>query len=172
VENASAACRRIERDFRETPSGPEDPGAAEKDPEGPQGVLVIAMERGRAMIPASKAQPAIVRTERGLTVAGTRITLYDVMDCLKARYPPELIRGLFELTEEQIEAALAYIEANRPQVEAEYRQVLEEAEELRRYYEDRNRERMARIALQPPKPGTEEAWKRLRVAKAKREPGV
>jgi len=25
-------------------------------------------------------QPTIIRTERGLTIAGTRITLYDVMD--------------------------------------------------------------------------------------------
>jgi hypothetical protein len=31
---------------------------------------------------------AIIRTERGLTIAGTRITLYDVMDYLTAQYPP------------------------------------------------------------------------------------
>lgn len=32
-------------------------------------------------------RPAITRTERGLTIAGTRISLYDVMDFLKAQYP-------------------------------------------------------------------------------------
>ncbi|NJO43252.1 MAG: DUF433 domain-containing protein [Cyanobacteria bacterium CRU_2_1] len=114
-------------------------------------------------------QPAIIRTERGLTIAGTRITLYDVMDYVVAQYPPKFIQGLFDLTEEQINAALTYIESNRTEVEAEYQQVLKEAEELRQYYEEQNRELFARIAAQPPKPGTEAAWEKLRAAKAKRE---
>lgn len=118
---------------------------------------------------ASNGQAAIIRTERGLTIADTRITLYDIMDYVTAQYPPKFIRGLFELTEEQINAALAYIEANRSEVEAEYQQVLKEAEELRQYYEEQNRELIAIIAAQPPKPGTEVAWEKLRAAKAKRE---
>lgn len=80
----------------------------------------------------------------------------------------EFIRGLFDLTEEQINAALAYIENNRTEVEAEYQQVLKESEELRQYYEEQNRERVARSAAQSPKPGTEAAWEKLRAAKAKR----
>lgn len=32
---------------------------------------------------ASRGQVAIVSTERGLAIAGTRITLYDVMDYWK-----------------------------------------------------------------------------------------
>ncbi|XWK87093.1 MAG: hypothetical protein U7127_23230 [Phormidium sp.] len=32
------------------------------------------------MTTASNKEPAIVRTEKGLTIADTRITLYDVMD--------------------------------------------------------------------------------------------
>ena len=32
------------------------------------------------MTAASNDQALIIRTERGLTIAGTRITLYDVMD--------------------------------------------------------------------------------------------
>lgn len=79
---------------------------------------------------ASNGQAAIIRTERGLTIAGTRITLYDVMDYVKEQYPPKFIRGLFDLTEEQINAALAYIKTNRADVEAEYQIVLKEAEEL------------------------------------------
>lgn len=109
----------------------------------------------------------IIRTERGLTIAGTRITLYDIMDYVTAEYPPKFIRGLFDLTEEQINAALAYIEANRPAVEAEYHQVLKEAEELRLYYEEKNRDLIARIAAMPPKPGQEEIRAKLRAAKAK-----
>ncbi|GAA6615296.1 hypothetical protein NUACC26_010870 [Scytonema sp. NUACC26] len=46
---------------------------------------------------ASNEKAAIIRTERGLTIAGTRITLYDVMDYVTAQYPPKFIRGLFEL---------------------------------------------------------------------------
>ena len=45
------------------------------------------------MAATADQEPAIIRTERGLTIAGTRITLYDVMDYLKAQYPPKLIRG-------------------------------------------------------------------------------
>jgi uncharacterized protein (DUF433 family) len=124
------------------------------------------------MTPTLNEQVPIVRTERGLTIAGTRITLYDVMDYVTEQYPPKFIRGLFDLTEEQINAALDYIEANRAEVEAEYQQVLKEAEELRQYYEEQNRELVARIAAQPPKPGTEAAWEKLRAAKAKRESKV
>jgi len=43
---------------------------------------------------ASNEQTAIIRTERGLTIAGTRITLYDVMDYVTAQYPPKFIQGL------------------------------------------------------------------------------
>lgn len=121
---------------------------------------------------ASNGQAAILRTERGLTISGTRITLYDVMDYVTAQYPPKFIQGLFDLTEEQINAALAYIETHRAGVEAEYQQVLKESEELRQYYEEQNRELVARIAAQPPKPGTEAAWEKLRAAKAKRESKV
>ncbi len=37
----------------------------------------------------------IVRTERGLTISGTRITLYDLMDYIHAGYPVKLIRNYF-----------------------------------------------------------------------------
>jgi uncharacterized protein (DUF433 family) len=118
---------------------------------------------------ASNGQTMIIRTERGLTIAGTRITLYDVMDYVMAQYPPKFIQGLFELTEEQINAALAYIETNRAAVEAEYQIVLKEAEELRQYYEEKNRDLIARLAVQPPKPGQEAIRAKLQAAKAKFE---
>ncbi len=117
----------------------------------------------------SNEQTGIIRTERGLTIAGTRITIYDIMDYVTAQYPPKFIRGLFDLTEQQINDALTYIEENRALVEAEYQEVLREAEELRLYYEEKNRDLIAKIAAMPPKPGTEAAWEKLRAAKAKRE---
>lgn len=100
-------------------------------------------------------QASIIRTERGLTIAQTRITLYDVMDYLMAQYPPKFIQGLFDLTDGQISSALDYIETHRVEVEAEYQAVLREAEELRLYYEVENRDRIARIAAKPVSPGTE-----------------
>ena len=118
---------------------------------------------------ASNGQAAIIRTERGLTISGTRITLYDVMDYVTAQYPPKFIQGLFELTEAQIDAALAYIEANRAAVEAEYQIVLREAEELRQYYEEKNCDLIARLAAQPPKSGQEAVRAKLQAAKAKFE---
>ncbi|MEM1370349.1 MAG: DUF433 domain-containing protein [Cyanobacteria bacterium P01_H01_bin.15] len=120
----------------------------------------------------SKEQAAVIRTARGLTIAGTRITLYDVMDYVTAQYPPKFIQGLFDLTKEQIDVALTYIETHRAEVEAEYQQVLQETEHLRQYYEEPNRERAARSAAKPPKPGTEAAWEKLRAAKAKRKSKV
>lgn len=117
----------------------------------------------------SNEQTGIIRTERGLTIAGTRITIYDIMDYVTAQYPPKFIKGLFDLTEEQINSALTYIEENSALVEAEYQQVLKEAEELRLYYEEKNRDLIAKIAAMPPKPGTEAIWEKLRAAKAKRE---
>lgn len=121
------------------------------------------------MTSEANGQVAIIRTDRGLTISGTRITLYDVMDYVTGQYPPKFIRGLFNLTEEQINAALAYIEANRAEVEAEYQIVLEESEELRQYYEERNRDLIARLAVKPPKPGMEAAWEKLQVQKAKHQ---
>lgn len=119
------------------------------------------------MISASNSQVAIVRTERGLTVVGTRITLYDVMDYVIEHYPPKFIRAMLDLTDEQLSAALSYIEANRTEVEEEYQVVLQETEHLRQYYEEQNRERVIRIATNPPKPGNEAIRIKLQAEQAK-----
>ncbi|MBW4501172.1 MAG: DUF433 domain-containing protein [Scytonema hyalinum WJT4-NPBG1] len=121
------------------------------------------------MTPVSNGQAVIIRTERGLTIAGTRITLYDVMDYVSAQYPPKFIRAMLSLTDEQVNAALSYIKAHRAEVEAEYQTILQEAEELRQYWEEQNRELFARIAAKPPKPGTEAIRAKLQAAKAKLE---
>jgi uncharacterized protein (DUF433 family) len=110
-------------------------------------------------------EPTIIRTERGLTISGTRITLYDVMDYFVAGYPAKLIREKLCLTDAQVNAGLSYIEAHKVEVESEYQQVLKIAEENQQYWEERNREHFARIAATTPKPGQEviraklQAWK-------------
>jgi uncharacterized protein (DUF433 family) len=118
---------------------------------------------------ASNEQAAIVQTERGLTIAGTRITLYDVMDYLKAQYPPKFIRDGFNLTDAQIHAALSYIEAHRTEVETEYQEILKTAAETQQYWEERNRERFARIAATPPRPGYEAVRAKLQERREQRE---
>jgi len=127
------------------------------------------MERETTMPHDSEDCPSIIRTERGLTIAGTRITLYDVMDYLVGDWLPTLIRDRLNLTDRQVADALNYIEANRAEVEAEYQQVLREAEETRQYWEERNRERIAQIAATPPKPGQEAIRAKLQAHKAQRE---
>jgi uncharacterized protein (DUF433 family) len=117
------------------------------------------------MTSTSNEKSEIIRTERGLTIAGTGITIYDVMDYVTAQYPARYTRNMLNLTDEQINAALSYIETNRAQVETEYQKVLQEAEEIQQYWEERNRERLAQIRALPPKPGQEavraklQAWK-------------
>jgi uncharacterized protein (DUF433 family) len=121
------------------------------------------------MNPASNGQAAIVRTERGLTIRGTRITLYDVMDYLKAQYPPKLIREKLGLNDEQIHSALVYIESHHVEVEAEYQECLRTAAEIRQYWEDQNREQFAKIAAMPPKPEQEALRAKLQAWKARIE---
>ena len=122
----------------------------------------MVQTNGTARIP----EQYVVRTGRGLTIAGTRITLYIIMDHLKDDWPPHLIRDWFNLTDEQIRGVLDYIDAHREEVEAEYQQVLKEAAETEQYWREYNREHLAKLAALPPEPGQEklraklEAWKK------------
>jgi uncharacterized protein (DUF433 family) len=117
------------------------------------------------MTSASEGRSRIIQTERGLTIAGTRITLYDVMDYFTAGYPAKLIREKLCLTDAQVDAALSYIEAHQTEVEAEYQQVLQVAEANQQYWEERNREHFDHFAAMPAKPTQEairaklQAWK-------------
>jgi uncharacterized protein (DUF433 family) len=112
-------------------------------------------------------QATIVRTSRGLSIAGTRITLYQVMDYVKAGWSPELIQHWLDLSEKQITGAMDYIATHRSEVEAEYEMVLQQAEESRQYWEARNRERFATLATATPQPGQEAIRAKLQAWKAK-----
>jgi hypothetical protein len=91
------------------------------------------------------------------------------MDYLKAQYPPKLIREKLGLNEAQIHSALVYIDTHRAEVEAEYQECLQTAVEIRQYWEERNRERFAKIASMPPKPGQEALRAKLQTWKARIE---
>ncbi len=105
--------------------------------------------------------PTVVRTSRGLSIAGTRITLYSIMDYLKAGWPAELIGDRLNLTDEQIVDVLDYIEAHREEMEAEYALVLRQAEENRHFWQERNQERFAQMLAKGPPSGKEAIWTRL-----------
>jgi uncharacterized protein (DUF433 family) len=95
-------------------------------------------------------QTTVVRTSRGLSIAGTRITLYSIMDYIKAGWPPKLIRDWLNLTDKQIEDVMNYVDMHREEVEAEYQLVLQQAEENERYWREYNREHFAKVAALPP----------------------
>ena len=88
------------------------------------------------------------------------------MDHLVAGWTPKLIMNWLPLTEEQLNAALSYIDANHTEVEEEYRAGLQEAQEIREYWEHKNRDRLAQIAELSPKPGQEEIYAKLQAWKA------
>ncbi len=121
------------------------------------------------MAETNTSQTTVVRTERGLSIAGTRITLYNIMDYVKAGWPPKLIRDRLNLTDKQIADVMDYIKAHQAEVEAEYQLILQQAREIRQYWEAQNRERFAEIAARPPKPGQEEIRARLQARKAQQE---
>lgn len=66
----------------------------------------------------------IIDRGRGPEIAGTRITVYDVVDYLQEGWRYDQIAGLFRLPPEDIQAALQYIEDHKDEVMTVYRQIL------------------------------------------------
>lgn len=97
-------------------------------------------------------QSSIIRTERGLTVAGTRTTLYTILDYLHADWPPKLIQQWLDLSDQQMADVLDYLANHSEEVEQEYQQVIKQAEKLREYWATRLQEHLQ----QPKKPLTAE----------------
>lgn len=98
------------------------------------------------------AASVIRRPDKGLTISGSRVTLYALMDYVYADWSYAEIREWLNLTDEQLRAGLDYIEAHRDEVETEYREVLHKADERRRAAEERLRDHLARTPLSPPAP--------------------
>ncbi len=118
---------------------------------------------------AMTENPTVVRTERGLTIKGTRITLYQIMDYLRANHSREMILSLHQsLSEEELEDVLNYIETHREEVEAEYQEVVKEAAEIRRYWEERNRDRVKPIDPDTLSPERRALWDKLQAWREER----
>ena len=85
--------------------------------------------------------PWIVETELGTSIAGTRTTVYSVMDYIKAGHDREYTLRFLPITPEQLDAAYEYIEQHREEVERNYARILQREEEARRRSEEIMRER-------------------------------
>lgn len=66
----------------------------------------------------------IINRGRGPEIAGTRITVYDVLDYLQAGWRYDQIADLFRLPPDDIQAAIQYIEDHKEAVMTTYQQIL------------------------------------------------
>jgi uncharacterized protein (DUF433 family) len=73
-------------------------------------------------------EPKIVNRGRGPEIAGTRITVYDVMDYRKLGWHRDRIAVLFRLGSADIQAAFDYMDAHQEEVEVRYAKMLARAE--------------------------------------------
>lgn len=84
----------------------------------------------------------IVETLRGPSIAGTRTTVYSIMDSIKAGWSKEeILEVMTQITPEQLDAVYEYIEQHREEVEQAYERILQREAAERAYYEERNRGR-------------------------------
>jgi uncharacterized protein (DUF433 family) len=63
---------------------------------------------------------AIINRGRGPEIAGSRITVYDVLAETRAGATPEELAGWYHLDVEQIRLALRYIEEHKEEVERDW----------------------------------------------------
>lgn len=69
----------------------------------------------------------IIDRGRGPEIAGTRITVYDVMDYVQKGWRSDQIAGLFRLPLEDIQVALQYIKDHKEEVLTVYQRILRSA---------------------------------------------
>ena len=67
----------------------------------------------------------IIDRGRGPEIAGTRITVYDVLDYHKHGWHRDRIAVTLSLNSRQVEAAIRYIEEHRDEVMADYQEMLD-----------------------------------------------
>jgi uncharacterized protein (DUF433 family) len=83
----------------------------------------------------------VVETSRGPSIAGTRITVYSVMDLIKNNRSKEYIAQMMLITPEEVDAVYEYIARHRNAVEQEYERILLREAEARAEAEKFMRER-------------------------------
>jgi uncharacterized protein (DUF433 family) len=92
----------------------------------------------------------VVQTSRGPSIKGTRLTIYSLMEYLKDGWTPKHTAQWFNLTPEEMDEVLAYLKENEAEVEADYAEVMAEAEAQRIYWTERNKDREDHSNAPPP----------------------
>ena len=108
--------------------------------------------------------PAIHDRGRGPEIVGSRITIYDVLDETRIGVPVEQLAREWQLSVEQIEFALQYIEDNREAVERDWAAIQER--NIRQRAESEAKLAVIRANRKPP---NSEMWEKLQRAKAAME---
>lgn len=70
------------------------------------------------------AEPEIVDRGDGPKIAGTRITVYTVLEYLRAGRTRDWIAAMLNLSSQQVQVAMDYIDAHSDAVNAEYERIL------------------------------------------------
>lgn len=79
--------------------------------------------------------PLIVETGRGPCIADRRTTLYVVYQTFAATGDREFVKRHLLMTDEQLDAALAYIEQHKEQFLRDYAEIVRVSEERRAHYD-------------------------------------
>src|SRR5260370_25182899 len=69
--------------------------------------------------------PEIINRGRGPEIAGTRITVYDIMDYYTQGWHHTRIAAWLRLSSAEVQAAIRYIEEHKDEVTANYQKILE-----------------------------------------------
>lgn len=83
----------------------------------------------------TRQTPLIVETKRGPCIAGTRITVFSVMDYLKGEWSRDSVKQAMGISDEQLDAVLAYITRHKEVVENEYAAIVRRSDARRAAYE-------------------------------------
>jgi uncharacterized protein (DUF433 family) len=70
-------------------------------------------------------EPKIIKSGRGPEIAGTRITVYDVLEYHESGWHRDMIADTLELSSGQVEVAIRYIDEHRGEVMADYAKNME-----------------------------------------------
>ncbi|MCC7118701.1 MAG: hypothetical protein IT310_09265 [Anaerolineales bacterium] len=98
--------------------------------------------------PVPRENQTVVRAAGGLTIKGSRLTLFAIMDEIREGNSLKNVRDLYELTDEEMLDVLDYIHLHKADVEKEYQSALKSAEENRKYWDEKNQEQLGRIYVQ------------------------
>ncbi|MDO9302444.1 MAG: hypothetical protein Q7T89_13745 [Anaerolineales bacterium] len=98
--------------------------------------------------PVPRENRTVIRTGKGLTVNGTRLTLYLIRDSLNGNTSLKNVRDTYQLTDEEMLDILDYIQLNKEAFEKEYQEIVKTDEENRRYWEEKNQDLMEKTREQ------------------------